>query len=138
RLAVERAQGETFIVDTHGENLEMLPPLDDPNDWFDVWSWSPDGRWLGGRRVTKGAIENKGLLLYAFDSRRYVQVLDYGLSAAWLRDNKTLLFLDQNKIRIVDRISHRVRDLVFLPLAKIDSLALSQDARWIYFSAIAQ
>src|SRR5262249_22264826 len=42
----------TIVTDLHNNIIQTLPPLGDPEtEWFDVWSWSPDGQWLGGRRV---------------------------------------------------------------------------------------
>jgi eukaryotic-like serine/threonine-protein kinase len=140
QMAGTYLSGDTFILDftdaSDQRSIQALPPLENADQWFDVWSWSSDGNWLGGRRVIRSSGENLGLLLFSLQSRIYKPLLNYGESARWLKDGRRLLFLDKNKLSLIDRVSSKVTGVLSLPIP-INSFALSPDNRAIYFTAIA-
>ena len=90
----------------------MLPPLENPSEYFLVWSWSPDGKWLAGRRLTREASEGKGVLLYSVQSHKYRTLIDDGMDPLWLNDSRRLLVERQGKINIVDAVTGNVKELL--------------------------
>jgi serine/threonine protein kinase/Tol biopolymer transport system component len=139
KLASTHLAGESFIIDLdeslNARSIQQLPALDSPDQWFDIWSWSPDGKWLAGRRVVKSSAKNLGVTLFSLESGKYVKLLDFGESARWLQDNQRLLFLDDGKLYLVDRRSGKVLPLL-TPAINVNSFAIASDNRTLYFTAI--
>jgi serine/threonine protein kinase len=140
-LACCHDDGSCFIIDADAtggvRSRKTLPDFDVPNEQFDLWSWSPDQKWLAGRRLFRvGSVESRGLVLFSLQSQTYRTITSSGQSARWLKGGSRLLFLDEGKLRAVDTRSGAVSSLLSLPLT-LNSLALSPDNRTLYFSGIA-
>jgi Tol biopolymer transport system component len=110
-----------------------LPAIDNKDEWFDVWSWSPDGNWLAGRRISKASAETKGLSLFSLESQTHKSLLNFGHSARWLNDNKRMVFLNEGKLHWVDLVSGESRLLLELPL-RITGFSLSPDGKTVHFT----
>jgi len=111
---------------------EMLPPLS-PTEEFRAHSWSLDGKWLAGdRRDPSGTF--KGIAIYNFDARSYQNLTDSGERPAWLNDNRRLLFTDRDAIRLVDRETKQVRDVLSAAPHSVWTPRLSKDNRWLVYS----
>src|SRR5512143_176489 len=71
---------------------EPLPPFPEKNRWFQVTSWSPDGRSLAGEGNVLASSGGGGVVLYSFENRRYERLTDRGVKPIWLRNGRQLLF----------------------------------------------
>jgi len=109
-----------------------LPPFE--KGGFIVSSWSPDGRWLGGEEW-RDDLYVPGLVLYSFERNAYERVTDRGNQWVWLPDSRRLFFVDSGTIRLLDRISGKIREIApALPNNRNEErvLAVSKDGRHLY------
>lgn len=121
-----------------GGEMQALPKLSE-SELFQVWSWSPDGKWLAGERVSVGTETLRGLAIYSVDEGKYETLLDYGAAPVWPSDSQRLLFWSQNKIQIVDRITKRTREVLNASPKAIDvTFDLSADNRILYFTSVTR
>jgi serine/threonine protein kinase len=105
-----------------------LPPLG--SGTFYPNAWSPDGGLLlGTNRLPGGDTE---VFVYSLATRTY-EKLAAGGAPIWMRDNRRVLYLDQGKVRMVDRQTKASHD-VLTPSAgsSFNGLALSPDERTLY------
>jgi Tol biopolymer transport system component/serine/threonine protein kinase len=112
---------------------EPLPPFPEPGRWFQVSSWSPDGRALaggGGRLATSGG---GGVVVYSFETRRYERLVERGGKPIWLRDRRQLLFLsDPEHVALLDASTKQARTVYTAPRgSEIADYTVSKDNRWI-------
>jgi Tol biopolymer transport system component len=112
---------------------EPLPPFPEPGRWFQVSSWSPDGRSLaggGGRLATSGG---GGVVVYSFETRRYERLVERGGKPIWLRDRRQLLFLsDPEHVALLDASTKQARTVYTAPRgSEIADYTVSKDNRWI-------
>jgi serine/threonine protein kinase/Tol biopolymer transport system component len=115
-----------------------LPRLD-ASELFQVWSWSPDGKWLAGERVSTGMENLRGLAIFSIADNKFEKLLDYGAAPIWLSDNRRLLFWSQNKIQILDRVTKQTHDVMSASPKAIDvTFSMSTDNRILYFSSITR
>ena len=122
------------------EQKEPLPPLDEPDAWFRIWSWSPDGRRLAGFRHFSGH-RLAGIVVYSFDSRKYETLTDFGRGPVWLQDNRRLLFAGDDKIYLLDTLSKKVTQVLSVAPHSLGyevdpsiGFAVSRDDRTLYYS----
>ena len=111
----------------------------DPSMVFDVWSWSPDGRWLAGHKRASSSGQPGGIALYDTETKNYLDLTNEGTGPVWLGDNRRLMFDRTGQIGIVDRTSRKVETLdAFRPDGVRDlgrgGVSLPKDNRFIYFS----
>ena len=141
KLAGSYARESAFIielgksVDTHV--VRVLPPLPNPGEYFNVFSWSPDGRWLAGYRidVTSGAY--KGIAVFSLQSQQYDILTDHGTVPVWLGDSRRLLFESRGILWMVDRLTKGVRETLAIPPHRIHELGQPAPRdEWIYFSLL--
>jgi Tol biopolymer transport system component len=137
KLAIFYMDEGPFIMDIRSHSENPLPPLKNTDELFNVWSWSPDGKWIAGFRRIKTSNEVKGITIYSIAQQTYEDLTDTGLEPAWLSDSRRLLFENSGKLSIVDRISKTIRD-VFVPSTnRTNSLGqIPPDNRFVYFSVI--
>ena len=117
------------------QSPELLPRVDDPGMWFEAWSWSPDGRRLIGTLRRQGGADI-GIIAYSFESRSYEKLTDAGSFPIWLSDNRRALFLDQEKIHIVDSQTKKVHEILSVAPYAVGFLSISRDDRLIYYSIV--
>jgi Tol biopolymer transport system component len=140
RLAGFRSDEGSFIIELDEAFNEIsrrgLPPYPDPKNNFNVWSWSPDGKWLAGHVRHKETAEVKGIAVYSIENGQYELLQDFGSVPTWLNDSRRLLFVNNNKIEFIDRLTKVVSPILSVPLPQyISSLGqLSKDNDRIYFT----
>lgn len=141
KLAGSYARESAFIVEL-GKSADqhvvrVLPPLPNPGEYFNVFSWSPDGRWLAGYRVDVTSGAYKGIAVFSLQSQQYDILTDYGAVPVWLGDSRRLLFESRGILWLVDRVTKGVRETLSIPPHRIHELGqLAPLDRWIYFSLL--
>src|SRR5262249_55840126 len=112
-------------------------PLGEADTWYEVASWSPDGRKLAGFQLRDDG-KFTGITVYSFDAGRYTRITDFGGSPSWLTDGRRVLFSNQipadGEIYLADTQSRKVHSVTSVAPSEIAALAISPDDRWIYFS----
>jgi Tol biopolymer transport system component len=110
-----------------------LPPFPEPGHWFQVTSWSPDGRSLAGEGNRLASSAGGGVVLYSFDTRRYERLAERGLKPIWLRDGRQLLFApDPEHISVLDSRTKQARTVYTAPRGSgIADFTVSKDDTWI-------
>jgi len=106
----------------------------DDGGLFAAWSWSPDGKWLGGVRPRPDGSWLPGIALYSFETGQYQVVTDFGAVAAWLSDSRRLIFSWGKELWIVDRKTRKTRK-IHVSALPIDSITVSRDGAAIYFAS---
>ena len=112
---------------------QPLPPFPEPDHWFQVTSWSPDGRSLAGEGNRLASSAGGGVVLYSFDTRRYERLADRGLKPIWLRDGRQLLFSpDPEHLALLDSRTRQARTVYTSPRgSQIADFTVSKDDSWI-------
>jgi tricorn protease len=112
---------------------EPLPAFPEPGYWFQVTSWSPDGRSLAGEGNVVASSGGGGVVIYSFDTRRYERLNKRGAKPLWLRDGKQLLFLlDPEHIAVLDLRTSQTRVVHTAARgSRIADYTVSKDNRWI-------
>ena len=127
RLLFQRNQ-QNVIVDLNKAWTEQTPqPLPSPEKVFVVWDWSSDGKKL------LGTFSNGKVAYYSFETNRYEVVADAG-APMWLPDSTRFISSYRGKAFIGDIFTKRVREIFALDESQIRSIAISRDAKLIYFS----
>jgi dipeptidyl aminopeptidase/acylaminoacyl peptidase len=104
---------------------------------FIAWSWSPDGWKIAGNKPEAGP--STGIGIYSLDSRSVDWISDRGAWPVWLSDNRRLLFVDGDKISLVDIQSRKTREVFSVAPNSFVTLSVSRDDRRICFSvAVAE
>ena len=113
RIAYTDLRTASFIMEADEpwdeQGQVQLPPLEDGDGFFDVWSWSPDGQWLAGHGAGGAPA---GVYLYSFESEGYEKLTDTGGAPRWLSDSRTLVYNAAGGIRAVDRTSKEVWEVL--------------------------
>jgi len=125
----------TYVFDPNRPWSEQQPErLDAPPDSlrpFGPRSWSPDGERLAGTI----ALFDNGVVIYAFDSRTYRRLTDFGQWPVWLPDSRRLLFVSGgNAFYLVDREREALRKVFSTERDVLGPPALSRDGRSLYFT----
>jgi Tol biopolymer transport system component len=143
RLAYSLQNGTPFVIETDkpwsSQTPQALPPLSDPDTWFEASSWSPDGRRLAGFQL-RGDGKFTGIGIYSFDSGAYTRITDFGQSPSWLRDGRRLLFTRgiprDEAIYLVDSQTRKIHPILSVEPNEANVASISADNRWIYFSIL--
>ena len=126
RIAVNRQAGAPVLIDARVPWAKQSPVVAAPNDDQDLrffaWSWSPDGHLLAG--TTAG-----GIATYALDSRQFQKVTSHGERPTWLADSRRLVFMDSQKIYLLDTVTKTVKEMYSAAPHRLQSIALSSDKR---------
>jgi eukaryotic-like serine/threonine-protein kinase len=135
RLAYSLLGGKTCIMDLSKPFKEQTPeetPLfKDSTDYFRVWDWSPDGKYLLGNRVTVND-SDQGIYTYSLETKEYEQITESGDRPLWLNDNRRFLFRSDGKIYIVDRYLKKPNELYSFSPNNISNPSITRDNRSIY------
>ncbi len=110
---------------------QPLPPMNNPDDHFVAWDWSADGRKLCGQFSGSGG---DGSGYYSFETKSYEKVTDYASQPMWLPDSRRFIFSREGKALIADTETKRVREIFSHPQEHIRAVAVSRDARLLYFT----
>jgi serine/threonine protein kinase len=129
----------SFLMET-GKPWGKQTPADLPRwnrdgEIFYAWSWSPDGQKLAGF-LQRADGDYPGIVLYDLASRKYEKLTDSGVEPVWLSDSRRLLFNHDGKIRLVDRLTKRTREVLSIAPAAVAKrgFAVGSGDRAIYFS----
>src|SRR5262249_49422182 len=92
------------------KTLQELPPLGKEGEFFEPYSWSPDGKWLSGAAAQLDGGYSDSVVIYSFESGKYERFPDIKPASrrrpgfpVWLKDSRSLLF-EKDGIFLVDRI----------------------------------
>ncbi|HEX3129641.1 MAG TPA: protein kinase [Thermoanaerobaculia bacterium] len=131
-------EGTAMVDLTQPPAARKLVPIPMPG-WegffLNARSWSPDGDWLAGEIGDRKAMAGAGLGLYSFATRRLERLIPagHGERIIFLDGDRTLLYLDDNSIRAVDRTTRRTWLVATAqPGSNSASLSLSPDRRALY------
>lgn len=129
-----------------GAPLRELPPFPTRGKSFVPLDWADDGHSIAGMLVSPAG-ERSGVAVYDLDRNGYATVLDFGTWPEWLPDSRRLVFQgpavrgrtgDRDYPRgeglfVVDRLTHRFRELLAMPEVTLGTPALSPDGAWLIF-----
>jgi tricorn protease len=139
RMAFSLFGGKTQIMDLRKRWTEQTP-IDtawiDPvqKSHFVATSWSPDGKYLAGSGYDGVQGRRLGLFAYSIEAQRYEMVSLFGLMPKWLVDNKSCVFVFEDRVFVTDIISRKPREIFSFAPDRITGLDISRDNRWIYIS----
>jgi Tol biopolymer transport system component/DNA-binding winged helix-turn-helix (wHTH) protein len=141
RLIYSLLNGTPFVIEVDkpwsSQTPQALPPLKEPDTWFEATSWSPDGRKLAGFQL-RGDGKFSGIGIYSFENGGYIRVTDFGQSPYWLRDSRRLIFSSgtsrEGAIYLMDSQSRKVHQIVSVAPNEVAGDAISPDNHWIYFT----
>jgi len=139
RLVYTIFGANSFVIDAAQPGSQQtsapLPPLADPGETFNPWSWSPDSQKLAGFLQRKdGAFS--GIAVYSFQTQSYARLTDSGMDPIWLSDSRRILFNHQGKIWLLNTASRAVKEVLSIAPHEIArrGFAISRDDRKVYFS----
>jgi Tol biopolymer transport system component/DNA-binding winged helix-turn-helix (wHTH) protein len=141
RLIYSVMNGTPVVIETDkpwsSQAPQALPPLKEPDTFFEVTSWSPDARRLAGFQL-RGDGRYSGIGIYSFENGDYTRFTDFGQSPFWLRDSRRLIFSSgpsrEGAIYLMDSQSRKVHQIVSVAPNEALGDAISPDNRWIYFT----
>jgi Tol biopolymer transport system component len=117
--------------DWQQQTPQALPTLNNPEDFFVAWDWSPDGKKLAG---TFSGSSGSGIGYYSFDTGSYQKLGVYDALPMWLPDSRRFVFSHQGKAFIADIESKKVREMYSHPPDEVRSIAVSHDGRLLYYT----
>ena len=127
RIMVNRNASAPVIIDARAPWAKQSPIVAAPNDDHDLdyfaWSWSPDGRVLAGHP--------NGIVTYSLESREFQRLTNFGERPAWLADSRRVVFMDSQKIYVMDTVTKRVKEVFSAVPHRLQSITLSSDNRSI-------
>jgi Tol biopolymer transport system component/DNA-binding winged helix-turn-helix (wHTH) protein len=127
-----------FDTPWRSQSPKALPPLNVPDTWYEVGSWSPDGNKLAGFQLRNDG-KFTGISVYSLETGKYERLTDFGWEHHWLNDSRRLIFTTgkDGQIYLVDSRSRKVHEILSVaPNLIAPSAAISPDNHWIYFSMI--
>jgi len=96
-------------------------------------SVSHDGKYLAGS-VTHPDGQNRGLVLFSFSDSTYTRISDTGKKPMWLRDGRTIMFLENGRLKLIDVTTRKVTALSGVPdITAEGRWKISPDNRTLYF-----
>jgi serine/threonine protein kinase len=130
RILFQRDRNNVILdlnKDWPSQTLQQLP---EPEKAFVVWDWSPDGKKL------IGTFTGSQIGYFSFETNRYEIVSDVGSFPMWLADSSRYLCLSGDQAYLGNISSKGLRALFSLRGdAELRGLAISRDAKLLYFSA---
>lgn len=124
----------------NSQSPRSLPPLTESGTWYEVSSWSPDGRRLAGFQLRADGIFN-GIGVYSLDAGEYTRLTDFGQDPHWLKDGRRLIFTRglgrDPAIYMVDSQSRRIHQVLSVAPNTVTLSDISPDNRWIYFGLLS-
>jgi len=139
RLLYNLQEGSCWIIEDGkpwGEQMpQRLPDPPDPADAFRAFSWSPDGRKLGG--WINSPIEHAGIMVYTFETNNFERITDFGSRPIWLRDNRRLLFRDAGKLFLVNSETKKVQEISLHSPNPVIEYGLTADDRTLYYTLLS-
>ena len=116
-----------------------LPPIPGEGQIFYAVSWSADGKWLAGSAESRDSSSVPGVVLYSLETKSYRRLTTHGEVPRWLPDGRSLLVLDQGRVRAVDLATGSFREVVSPPAgSSFVTHCVSRDGRSLFASRLAQ
>ncbi len=108
-----------------------LPLIADETQTFEVWSWSPDGRFLAGQRH-RTDLSHAGVGIHELGTDAIDWLTDFGEWPVWLSDSRRLLFSHHGNLFLIDSAIREPREILSSPQSNLGSVGLSSDNRTLY------
>jgi Tol biopolymer transport system component len=113
---------------------EILPAFGEPRSRFIPISWSPDGTRLAGQFGFSDR-GGGGVVLYAFASRTYERLTDFGEWPAWLADGRRILFVSRGReFWVVDTRTKQAKKIYSTTRDVLGPPRVTRNARDVFFS----
>ncbi len=129
----------SFLMDTdrrwNDQSPQALPPMENSEELFSAWHWSPDGTQIAGFTQTADG-SMSGIVTYHLKEQKFTKWSDVGQDPHWLSDSRRLFFVHDGKLWLLDT-KDGVRQIVVQSKdwqVERRGIASSPDNRWIYFS----
>jgi len=139
RLLYNLQEGSSWIIESGrpwGEQTpQRVPDPPDPADVFRAFSWSPDGRKLGGWINTP--IEHEGIFIYTFETNKFERLTDFGSRPIWLHDNRRLLFRNDGKLFLVNSETKKVQEIKLDSPKPVIEYGLTGDSHTLYYTLLS-
>jgi serine/threonine protein kinase len=137
RMAFSLFGSKTLIMDLKKPWKDQTPIETASSDsdgigHFVAHSWSSDGKSLAGSGYQTLYV---GLFAYSIEAQHYEQISAFGFAPKWLRDNRRLVFYNEDKVFLTDTQSKRPRELFSFAPDSLTGIDISRDNRSIYVSA---
>lgn len=135
RLAFVYNNENVQIIETSKGYKEQTPyslPLTVDGKNFDLWSWSPDGKFLTGvLGDTSGFLP--GFYNFSLETENYTKLSDIGGNPMWLNDNRRLLFTNDGILYLLDTETGKHHEIFNSSGNYISQFEISRDNSTIYF-----
>jgi serine/threonine protein kinase len=138
QLAYTVFDGTTQIMNLETEWSKQtpvqVPPLNEQDEKFIAWSWSPDGKKLAGWRGDQVEFEYPGFYVYSFETNSYEQISDKAKRPFWLADSRHLIAEQNGKLIVFDSVTKTGREVFTVEPQSISSPFLTPDNKRLVFS----
>jgi serine/threonine protein kinase len=139
-LAYNLFGGTSYIMKTtepfQAQTPEMIPLIGMPDEWLNVWSWSPDGKRLAGATgAPTGVLPS--IYTYTLATKKFERLTTFGTRPTWLNDSRRLLFIDESELYLLDTQTQRRKKLYSFAPHSISQPTTPKDNRSIYLSVNA-
>ena len=112
---------------------QAIPLIEDKTQTFELWSWSPDGRFLAGQRHLTD-LSHAGIGIHEVGSAAIRWLTDFGEWPVWLRDSRRLLFSHDGTLFLLDTASGKSREVLSLRQPSLGIVGLSRDEKALFFT----
>ena len=75
-----------------------------------------------------------GIVTYSLKSREFQRLTSFGGRPAWLADSRRLVFMDSQKIYVLDSVTKRIKEVYSAAPHRLQGITLSSDNRSINVS----
>lgn len=131
------SEGMPFIMETDkpfaAQTPQILPRLPNTDDWIMASSWSSDGKQVASMRIGNDA-QTEGIIIFDIPTQTYQILTDYGETPIWLKDDRRLIFFDQDKVFLIDALTKKAKEILSVAPNSLQGMTISPDNRAIYFS----
>lgn len=127
-------ESTTYIAELNDANeITSLTPLPRTANggWFRVWSWSPDGKLLGGNF---DSAHGPGMGYFNIETQTYHRLIDFPAFPSWLPDSRRLLFIRDRKPVIADTLTGEIREVFPEITEEIRNIRITGDGRTAFYS----
>ena len=126
-----------FEVETSWSDQEpqRLPTLDDGDDTFVAFDWSPDGR-LAASLHSAGQFGG-GVIVYDFQSQRYEKLSDVGWAPRWVASTDWMIASIDQTLVLIDSSTKEQKEVLSLRphlMGGAAGFAPTSDGQTIYFA----
>ncbi len=132
---IGHAENNVYVFDPsrpwHAQQPDVIAPPAGSPDEFVVNSWSPDGSTLAGQ----AGLAARGILTYAFTSKTFERLTDFGGYPVWLPDSRRVMFVAGGRaFHVVDTRTRKVERVFAVERDIIGPPQLTRDGREAYFT----